>query len=58
MVAPAVGDISIKTYLMAMPFIKSIHNINIMLLPPNVFLTPSSVLPFPRTQVGNAVGQR
>lgn len=28
--APAVGDIRVKTYLMAVPFIKSIHHINIM----------------------------
>lgn len=47
-VAPAAGDISIKTYLMAMPFRKSIHHINVMLLLPNVFLTPSSVLTIPR----------
>lgn len=28
--APAVGGIRVKTYLMAVPFIKSIHHINIM----------------------------
>lgn len=42
---------------MVMSFRKSIRHINIVVLLPNVFLTPGSVLPFPGAQVGNAVGQ-
>lgn len=37
MVAPAMGNISIKTHLMTMPFIKHTQRTNIILLLQNVF---------------------